>query len=376
MIRRFTLDGDKALEERLALLCENVRQRSCQLVPEDQIEALLLGGGYGRGEGGVLKTTAVDEPYNDLEFYLCLRGNLFANQRKFFHAFHHLGESLSRDAHIEVEFKLASLDKLRREAHTMFFYDLANGHRVILGDRDVLAGLEPDGKDIPLFEATRLLMNRCSGLLFANEKLQHDPFTADDADFIGRNQAKAQLAFGDVVLAAERQYHWSCRTRHEHLQKLSSNAPHLGKIRCHHALGMEFKLHPQKKSGATDAFLPLQMELMQLGLELWLWLESRRLNKHFPSISDYAFSSVRKCPETNAARNFLINGFKCQSAAFSAGKTFRYPRERLLEALPLLLWETPMSPEHLNRIQKNLQTDASTFPELVRAYSQLWQQFN
>ncbi|MDB6025994.1 MAG: hypothetical protein JWM68_2217, partial [Verrucomicrobiales bacterium] len=83
MNRRFTLDGDSALEERLALLCDKVREAARQLVPEGQIEALLLGGGYGRGEGGVLKTATVDHPYNDLEFYVCLRGNLFANQRKF-----------------------------------------------------------------------------------------------------------------------------------------------------------------------------------------------------------------------------------------------------------------------------------------------------
>ncbi|MDB6024530.1 MAG: hypothetical protein JWM68_753, partial [Verrucomicrobiales bacterium] len=288
----------------------------------------------------------------------------------------HLGETLSAEAGIEVEFKLASLDKLRSEAHTMFFYDLAMGHRVVVGDADVLAGLEPNAKNIPLFEATRLLMNRCSGLLFSKEKLEHETFTAEDADFIGRNHAKAQLAFGDVVLTVEGEYHWSCRTRQERLQKLSSNIPRLSQIRCHHALGVEFKLHPQKKSGDKSAFLPLQTELLQIGRELWLWLESRRLAQTFASIQHYGLSPLSKCPETNPARNFLINGLKFHSAAFASGKGLRYPRERLLESLPLLLWEPLDSPGLLQRVQNNLQSSASTFPELVRAYSKLWQRFN
>jgi len=33
-------------------------------------------------------------------------------------------------------------------------------------------------------------MNRCSGLLFAREKLQREVFTDDDADFVCRNFAR------------------------------------------------------------------------------------------------------------------------------------------------------------------------------------------
>ena len=43
---------------------------------------------------------------------------------------------------------------------------------------------------------------------------------ADDADFVGRNLAKDQLAFGDVLLTAHGQYHWSCQERHRRLECL------------------------------------------------------------------------------------------------------------------------------------------------------------
>src|SRR3989442_3228826 len=117
----------------------------------------------------------------------------------------------------------------------MFYYDLVTRHHRLWGDEALLAGCDHhrDGGRIPLYEATRLLMNRCSGLLFAKERLQRDRFTHDDADFVSRNLAKAQLAFGDAVLTVNGQYHWSCRERHQRLMNLSvpDDLPWLAEVR-------------------------------------------------------------------------------------------------------------------------------------------------
>ena len=117
-----------------------------------------------------------------------------------------LARSSELKASVEVEFKLTSLAKLRQSPPSMFYYDLVMGHRLLFGGEELLAGCEAhqDATQIPLAEATRLLMNRGAGLLFAKTKLQNASLTPEDADFIGRNQAKAQLALGDAVLAAGR----------------------------------------------------------------------------------------------------------------------------------------------------------------------------
>src|SRR4030095_3551955 len=79
---RFTLDGSDALERHLERICQDVLVRVLEIVPVSRLEAILLGGGYGRGEGGVLKTMAGDRPYNDLEFYVCLQGDRFFTRRQ------------------------------------------------------------------------------------------------------------------------------------------------------------------------------------------------------------------------------------------------------------------------------------------------------
>lgn len=372
MNHRFTIDGSDALESHLAATCDRVLSGVKSLVPAAKLDSVLLGGGYGRGEGGVLKTPSGDQPYNDLEFYVFIRGNTILAEGKFRQSLHELGERLSPEAGLEVEFKVLTLEKLRRSAPSMFYYDLVAGHRWQLGDDSLLAGCEHhrDAAKIPLNEATRLVMNRCSGLLYSAERLARKNFGDAEADFVGRNLAKAQLAFGDVMLTAHGQYHWSCRERHARLAKLSGaeNLP-LAEFIRHHESGVEFKLHPTCSADSREILAGRHAELSELGKKLWLWLESKRLGTKFGSPRDYAFSELNLCPETSSLRNRLVN-FRAFGASGLA--CVRYPRERLFRALSLLLWEK----NEFEKVRSQLRTSAPDFSGLVSAYEQLWKWFN
>ena len=375
---RFTLDGSPALEAHLQETCDQVLAGVRALIPAAKLDGLLLGGGYGRGEGGVLRGSVGDLPYNDLEFYVFVRGQAVLAERQFREPLHELGEKLTPAAGLEVEFKVLTLDKLRNSAPSMFYYDLVMGHYWQLGDDALLAGCEPhrDAAKIPLHEATRLLMNRCSGLLFSLARLSGDKFTTEDADFVGRNLAKAQLAFGDVLLTAHGQYHWSCRERHQRLENLTnSELPWLAALKTHHAAGVEFKLHPTRSTETRESLAARHQELSALGEKLWLWLESKRFGRTFSSAWDYATSPLNKCPETSSLRNRLVN---LRAFGVSGLKNGRYPRERLLQALPLLLWEKNALKDTavLPTIQSNLRTPATDLIGLVAAYTAIWGRFN
>jgi len=376
--RRFTHDGSPELESHLQQTCELVLASVRQLIPADRLEGLLLGGGYGRGEGGVRRTPAGDQPYNDLEFYVFVRGQAVLAERQYRQPLHELGESLSPAAGLEVEFKVLTLDKLRQSPPSMFYYDLVMGHRWFAGDDTLLAGCEPhrDATQIPLHEATRLLMNRCSGLLFAKARLAKSDFTPDDADFVVRNLAKAQLALGDVLLTAHGQYHWSCQERHRRLEQLDLiSLPWAAALIPQHATGVEFKLHPTRSGESRTALTARHQELAALGEKLWLWLETRRLGRPFANARDYVLSIINKCPETSGLRNRLVN---LRAFGLSGLTSTRYPRERLLETLPLLLWEHSAltTPSLLATIQTQLRTPATDLAGLVAAYGVIWGRFN
>jgi rhamnosyltransferase len=379
--QRFTIDGSADLENHLARICEKVLAGVQALVPAEKLEALVLGGGYGRGEGGVLKTPSGDAPYNDLEFYVFLRGNRVLNERSYHKSLEHLGERLSGEAGLHVEFKVDSLERLRRSAVTMFSYDLVSGHRLLLGDKNLFAGCEHhlDAAKIPLAEATRLLFNRCTGLLLAKELLKKRELTADDADFVGRNLAKAQLALGDVVLAAAGEYHWSCLERRRALAELTipDAPPWLAEARAQHASAVDFKLHPRRIAKSLADFQADHDAIVWLGMEVWLWLEGRRLNQTFSSARDYAFNDVKKWNGVPAWRNVLLNAKTFGAGGILSPAAARYPRERLLNALPFLLWEEPLNDLRVKYfLQKELRTTASDWQGFVAAYKAVWPKFS
>ena len=358
-------------------LCARVADEVGEIIPAAKLEAIVLGGGYGRGEGGVLKTAAGDQPYNDLEFYVFVRGNRLVNERNYRGALEALGEKLSPAAGLHVEFKVDSIMRLERSPVSMFSYDLVSGHRTIAGDEKIFSGCEhhKEAKQIPLHEATRLLFNRCSGLLFAKNYLR-EKLDGERADFVGRNLAKAQLALGDVLLAALGQYHWSVRERAQRVKNL--NAPELPlsarKLQEHHTAGAEFKLHPTRINKSAAEFAHEHAEISECAQRLWVWLEAKRLKWPFVTTQEYALSEENKCPETSGLKNLLINARVFGSQVIS----MRYPRERLLQTLPLLLWQADLPSEKrlLLYVQSQLQTNAASLPELVAAYERLWRRFN
>src|SRR5579883_253601 len=88
---RFTINGSDALEGRLAEACQKVFAGVQSLIPAAELQGLVLGGGYGRGQGGVLQTEHGDEPYNDMEFYVFVRGSVLLAERRHRAALQELG---------------------------------------------------------------------------------------------------------------------------------------------------------------------------------------------------------------------------------------------------------------------------------------------
>lgn len=378
--QRFTLDGDDGLESHLESTCARVLSGIRGLIAAEKLEAVLLGGGYGRGEGGVLRGPDGDRPYNDLEFYVAIKGNRHLNEFRYHRRLEVLGEILTHLAGAEIEFRVTSLAELGGGPVSMFSYDLVAGHRTIwsAASAPFLAGGGRHGSpaSIPSDEATRLLMNRCSGLLFAKAELEHAPLTAVAADFVRRNVAKVQLACGDAVLAACGQYHWSCRERHHRLEGLAAYepSPWLDAVLRHHAVGVEFKLHPTSSGGSRDELMALHCDVSALALQCWLLLEARRLGRVFPSARAYAEDAGDKLPDWPPLRNFVLNLRANRLRVRRHPSPWRHPRQRIFRALALLLWEpaTFADPALRRRLEVELNASIATSAEALAAYRTLW----
>jgi hypothetical protein len=260
------------------------------------LKALVLSGGYGRGEGGVQEEPGRPPAlYNDLEFYFLHEGR---RAPKGLNAWiHQVEREGTEHLGIDVEIKVLPLSALRTAQPSMFYYDLIAAHRTIAGDPRWVKGLPEKlshSEALPLDEATRLLLNRGSSLYFARHALIFDTPRAHDG-YVPRIQGKILLALADAVLVAHGLYHFSCVERNRRLVQIpASDAPvSWEKLQKWHAQGVEFKFHPRPVAQDLPAQKACHEEILDLWREVFLWTEGRRLHRTFPTLSNYASTDVR-----------------------------------------------------------------------------------
>jgi len=172
--------------------------------------ALVIIGGYGRGEGGVEIVDGDDRPHNNLDFLLIAE----TLRPKKLQA---LRESLMRallpvmqQYEIEIDISVVSIWKLRMSPSLIIWYDMRFGHKTILGDANYVSALSRFRVDqIPTRDAIRLLVNRGTLLLINDQLLDQGNESIESRRRIIRNNMKAVIGYGDALLFFLGQYHWS-----------------------------------------------------------------------------------------------------------------------------------------------------------------------
>ena len=325
--RHASADFNARMQGWLASLSGEVRQAM-----GENLVALVLGGGYGRGEGGVLQVSGEERPYNDLDLVLIVR----RKTRLPWDALHGIRHKYASLTGIEVDFsRPLTVDDVRGWPPTLMWSDLLHGHRVLDGDADILTANAPDLRADRLMpvEATRLMLNRGSGLLWAL-RVARGCEPAPDADFIRRNYYKCALTLGDALLISYGRFATPYTGRGERLSRLLGELtrPFSFDLSRIYRDALRFKFWP-----GEPASTPGELQLGEMAAEwgeVLLFVESRRAHREFRSVSEYAACRDAREPEQNRMarwpRNLVRNR---QLGCWS----LRYPRERLYRELPMLL---------------------------------------
>ena len=340
------------------------------------VRALLLAGGYGRGEGGIFRDAKNSGAllYNDLEFYLILDDRAGAEPVERWCAGRaHAGEETLG---IEVEFKILRETAFLNAEPSMFYYDLLAAHRVVAGPEDFAARVPSrllDPALIPAREATRLLFNRGTGLFYSLVALADADARATNG-FVERNHAKARLALADAVLALNGRYHFSCRERHNRLgARPPLTPPDWDTIVEWHAAGVEFKLHPRHRNPPVADLQKTQAELAGVWMRTFLWLESIRVGVTFSDAASYATHGGRLFPETNPLKNIAIHARDRIKRGAALPGWIDYPRAALQRALVLLLQPEPA----FDRAARFIGAEKIAAPRTIQnAYERWWKFYN
>jgi hypothetical protein len=338
MMKIFTKEGSALFNQEVEEITNSFAEEIRTAVGAP-FKALILGGGYGRGEGACVIIDGRESLYNDLDLFLITSDSMELTD-KIKHIAHRYEEILGIDVDIG---KPIPLKELRMLPHQLMWQDLFAGHMVLAGDKEILTANAPtwQGKTLPKGEALRLMLNRGSGLLQAiiqaHKMSQNTKHQLPDSDFIRRNFQKCTLAFGDSLLITYDNYPVPMQDKAGVLQAMSIGLEDetKQKVLILFKKAVTFKQRPGSSDLSADQpNMDTLVQTANLWIKLLLLMESVRTGKKWENAAAYASDSFIREPEQHRGRLLIRNFIKnCRRGLPS----FRYPRERLYRELAELL---------------------------------------
>ena len=376
---RFTLDGDAAVEARIARDQVVVARAVTALLQPPAFRGLVLMGGYGRGEGGYVWRAGNPEPYNDYDYFVVVRGLSRAAREALSRDLAAAAKALEAKVGVEVDFALLREERLPAAEYSLMNAEMLWGHRVVAGEPNVLAAMPPmPFTGLPLGEFTRLLLNRGSLLLMNQQRLAaSEALDAEAREVFFKFLFKAVLACGDARLAGYRRYHPSYVAKAERLKALDwlGKADFLGLYQQ----AWEHKFHPDYGQFHQEDPIAWQGRVVGLWLETLRWFEQVRTALIIPDWTVYGsprFPKAQGGRDWGGLRNAAITlrDFGLAELLRDPRWSLRYPRERLISALPLLLASpgASVAPAVANALAL---TPGLAWSEAVIAFLALWRRF-
>lgn len=324
----------------------------------DRLVALILGGGYGRGEGAVVHRNGIEMPYNDLDLTLVVR----RGRRRFEPKLHEIAQRYASRLGIEIDFsRPLTLEDISAWPCCLMWQDLLARHVTLEGPPNLLSSLAPQTLTAPLpaIEGTRLLLNRGAGVVWSL-RVARDLEPPPDADFIRRNYYKCALALGDALLIAHQRFASQYLGRELRLRQLMQTRTVPDVLGLYEA-ALRFKFCPDDLPPEATGEKEIEALARRWG-EVWLHVENHRAGWRWTTLDQYVADRRVREPVQNAVavwpRNLLLN--------LRMGRlSLTYPREVLYPWLPRLLCpEARGSPA------------ASTWNADSAAFLRIWKRFN
>ena len=205
-----------------------------------RLAGVVLGGGYGRGEGGVREVKSVklkveseerrNALSNDLDFFAITEDGVPEQETiaAIGEALKPVSEKWTTKLGVDVDFAVKIPWRLKHDEERIMVQELVRGYFDVAGKKgeELFSGIAKiDAAKLPWMEAARLMMNRGMGLLFAKCKVESAKCKADgastvesrmsDADraFVNRNINKCILGVGDAFLVSRGLYNWRVEER-------------------------------------------------------------------------------------------------------------------------------------------------------------------
>lgn len=218
---KFTLSNNPEAEKCIAALLDQITHVVEAEVAESNMRCLVLLGGYGKGEGGVSAIGNTFKPHNNFDLMLVTRHMGKAKQSELDDALSGKLQVLAKELDIGIDLSVMDEGKLEHMPTRVLWYDMMLGHKTLLGDDHFIPSIYHNHRDIPAWDMRNLMVNRGS-LLLLNQICLNNETRSEELDrLVIKHAMKAIIGYGDALLYALDEYHWSYSEKHTRILKHS-----------------------------------------------------------------------------------------------------------------------------------------------------------
>ena len=376
---RYTARGSQEVERSIADVVGRIAEAAQRVLRDARFRALILFGGYGRGEGGYEIDAGGERPHNDMDFLLITPGPAGSGD-ELKGALEREIRPIGRQLDVDVELGAISERSLRRAPCLVMWYEMRFGHKTILGDAGFVPSLRHFSLErIPPSDVRNLLVNRGSLLLINELLLERGAGSLHDRRTVVRHAMKAVIGYGDAMLFFLGRYHWSYLEKQRRMRVLAGVSP---EMRALYEEATEFRFAPRYADYVERDLRTWNSTLLETLEPVHLTCESMRLGRGTLDWAAYADAALAQVPFERAfdvrfaarkARNLVAAPALRMDAGLLGriGMRMAGPEGVLPIVFPLVAY-SPAGSEQARQAGAVLGVAEDSRGALVRAYLDQW----
>lgn len=281
---RFTVKGSEEVELYITSIVKEIGDRIKSNIGKEDYKALVMLGGYGRGEGGVV-ANGKEKPHNNFDLILITNNLEPRKQIVLKNKLDAILSPIKDKIGIGIDISLINAKKLKNSSCRLMWYDMRFGHKVIFGDTEFVSSLTHfTVENIPDWDARNLLVNRGTLMIINDLLLEKTKLSLKYKKLMVKHIVKAIIGYGDTLLYFLNDYNWSYVEKQKRMKKRKDINKEFQKI---YDDAMNFRFQPNYDLYIKKDLSEWMLKLKKHFCNIHLICESKRLNKQHLTWSQY-----------------------------------------------------------------------------------------
>lgn len=301
---KLTIKGSTQFEAKLSNVLEDIALDIELLINKDLYEAVILIGGYGRGEGGVVVVEGEELPHNNFDFVVISKDITQKDKDYLTFKCQRIFDDHTKVLGILVEFTVISSFKLNTCDPLVITYDMKYGHKLICGNAvSLVENKNFELENIPSWDVRNLIVNRGTLLVINDLMLNKDNLERKEKKIIIKHWIKAIIGYGDALLFYLGDYNYSYVEKQKRMKKQNAVSDKFKNI---YNEAMNFRFEPEYEDYLSLDFKEHQSFLKNELSKIHTKCEELALNKVQINSLSYINKAVNETLNNNLGLKSIL----------------------------------------------------------------------